>query len=215
MSPDKATDVADRVSAAIGTARSAAGEVGDLVRARGGSPGLAALGFATVAVLVPAATGIALAKTLGRGLLGAIAGLGAGLVMNVVHTVFSKLDEQNGERTEGGGEQPATVKAAEGVVGPIEDEKKPFYGSAAHFAMAGVTGAIYGITDGALPIVGFGRGLGYGAAVWAVADELMVPALGLGPKEAPPKTHVRGLIAHLVYGLALDGMFRTGRRVFA
>ena len=72
-----------------------------------------------------------------------------------------------------------------------------------------------GPPDGALPIVGFGRGLGYGAAVWAVADELMVPALGLGPKEAPPKTHVRGLIAHLVYGLALDGMFRTGRRVFA
>jgi hypothetical protein len=48
-------------------------------------------------------------------------------------------------------------------------------------------------------------GLGTGAAMSVVADEIMAPALGFtAPNRAyPVVTHVRGVVAHLVFGLAV------------
>ena len=49
-----------------------------------------------------------------------------------------------------------------------------------------------------------GKGLRYGFGLWVVVDEMIVPALGLsGPtRKYPWQAHARGLVGHLMFGLA-------------
>ncbi|MCA1694029.1 MAG: hypothetical protein LC749_04475, partial [Actinobacteria bacterium] len=64
----------------------------------------------------------------------------------------------------------------------------------------------------------FGAGLVTGAAMSLVLDEGVVPALGLSAanRDYPAFTHVRGFLAHLVYGaaaaLAAEGLGRLAGR---
>jgi uncharacterized membrane protein YagU involved in acid resistance len=55
-------------------------------------------------------------------------------------------------------------------------------------------------------------GLATGAVMSIVADELMTPAFGFSAPntEYPLATHVRGMAAHLVYGLAVAATFEAG-----
>ena len=58
-------------------------------------------------------------------------------------------------------------------------------------------------------------GLVTGAAMSLIADELMTPALGFSaPNRAYPlSTHLRGLIAHLVFGLGVAATTEAGWRL--
>lgn len=53
-------------------------------------------------------------------------------------------------------------------------------------------------------------GLGFGVALFALADEVAVPELGLSskPSELPLSSHLSALAAHLVYGMSTE----IGRR---
>jgi hypothetical protein len=46
----------------------------------------------------------------------------------------------------------------------------------------------------------------FGSIVWAIADETVMPALGLsrGPRELTAGTHVQALAGHWVYGATVD-----------
>jgi uncharacterized membrane protein YagU involved in acid resistance len=63
--------------------------------------------------------------------------------------------------------------------------------------------------------VTMGFGLPFGFAVWAMADEAVVPALGLSrpPSDYPLSTHAYSVAAHLVYGLATEVTRRAVREV--
>lgn len=135
---------------------------------------------------------------------GALAGVGAGVAMNQVHAIWSAAEKRLGIAQPSGGGESATVNAAEALVGPIPDERKPIAGTIAHFVMSGVTGAMYGVLAELAPQVRLGRGLAYGAAVWLGADEGLVPALGLAKRQTALRVHARALVAHLVYGAVLD-----------
>jgi uncharacterized membrane protein YagU involved in acid resistance len=80
-----------------------------------------------------------------------------------------------------------------------------------HYTFGAVSGAAYGMLSHFVPITRAGRGALFGAALWAIADETMVPALGLskGPAEYPLSTHVYGLASHLVYGMTTDATARS------
>ena len=114
----------------------------------------------------------------------------------------------------------ATVKAAnavsEGVFGHRlkESEKKPA-GAAVHYAFGSATGGLYGAAAEIAPQVTTGLGLPFGAAFWVVADEGVVPWLGLskGPKEYPVSTHFYALASHLVYGLTAEMTRRAVRNI--
>ncbi len=66
------------------------------------------------------------------------------------------------------------------------------------------------------PGVTAGEGAAFGAAVWLIADEASVPALGLtkAPAQIPVSTHVYALASHLVYGVVAEAMRRAFRRAF-
>ncbi|MDQ3064642.1 MAG: DUF1440 domain-containing protein [Acidobacteriota bacterium] len=82
-----------------------------------------------------------------------------------------------------------------------------------HYAMGATSGLIYGIASEIAPMTTVGLGLPFGAAVWLVADDVVVPALGLAKPatQYPLSTHAYALSSHLVYGLTTDLVRRAVR----
>jgi len=128
-----------------------------------------------------------------------------------------RLEQSQGERGSqqskgGGGEQePANEKAAEAISENVfgrelEKREKKVAGEAVHYAMGATSGAIYGVVSELMPFTTVGAGLPFGAAVWLIADDVAVPALGLSksPTEYPLSTHAYALASHLVYGLTTE-----------
>jgi putative membrane protein len=114
----------------------------------------------------------------------------------------------------------ATMRTAsavsEGLFGNrLTEAEKQTGGTVAHYAMGATSGAIYGALAECFPITTGGAGLPFGAAVWLIADEGILPALGLSKsaKEYPPWIHAYAFTSHLVYGWATELGRRAVRRV--
>jgi putative membrane protein len=154
---------------------------------------------------------------------GVIAGMAGGLaaswVMNQFQTQMSKLSPRPAKNEcdrESGDD--ATVRTAstisESVAGHrLTTQEKEVAGPIVHYAFGSTVGAMYGCMAEVLPLAAKGWGVPFGAAVWLAADEIAVPALGLGekPTDTPASTHASALMAHLVYGLTADGVRRAVR----
>jgi hypothetical protein len=117
------------------------------------------------------------------------------------------LDETDDDATT----RTAKAVATLGFGHRLSKREKKLGGAVAHYAMGATSGGLYGAAAEAWPVTTVGAGLPFGAAVWLVADDLVVPALGLSkkPTEFPLSTHVYALSSHLVYGLTTE----LGRRV--
>ncbi len=167
-------------------------------------------------------------------------GLVASLVMNQFQAVWGKLME-NESRSQGaqslqqglpnhgisrelqkrGSDDPddnAAIRAGNAVSEFVFDHKlskseKETAGALAHYAMGAASGAIYGAAAEVMPLSTSGEGVPFGVAVWAIADEAVVPALGLSkPATAYPlSTHVYALASHMVYGLTTEIVRRNVR----
>lgn len=118
------------------------------------------------------------------------------------------------------GEEPATVKAAEAISQryfhhDLSESEKVVADPVMHYAMGGVSGMVYGVAAELTPLATTGFGLLFGAAVWFIADEATLPALGLSkmPTQYPPSTHADALGAHLCYGITTDIVRRVVRAV--
>ena len=73
----------------------------------------------------------------------------------------------------------------------MSPSRKLLAGDAVHYTTGALIGAVYGLLAGLAPIITVGRGTLLGAAVFALGDELAVPALEFGPRasEAPMQAH--------------------------
>jgi uncharacterized membrane protein YagU involved in acid resistance len=84
-----------------------------------------------------------------------------------------------------------------------------------HLAFGSAWGGVYGLVAGTLPAAtGLRGGLAFGAAVWLLSDDVLLPAFKLAawPQHYPVKNHVYALAAHAVYGAAVAGTFEGLRR---
>jgi hypothetical protein len=172
---------------------------------------------------------------------GVAGGLVASVVMNQFQSALSKL-MSNEERSHGaqsqqqgspdhgigkalqerGSDEPddnAAVRAGNAIGEFVFDEKltkseKETAGTVAHYAMGAASGAIYGAFTELAPEVSIGEGVPFGAAVWLIADEGIVPAIGLSKsaKNYPLSTHAYALASHLVYGLTTELVRKAVRR---
>src|SRR5262245_9124254 len=148
---------------------------------------------------------------------GLIAGAIGGLTASWVMTRFQFLVANALGHTdphEGQGED-ATVKTAEKISSRVlrhklSAEEKESAGPLVHYAYGTGIGALYGGLAQKNETTTAGFGSAYGAAAWALGDEIAVPALGLGrkPAETPLSQHFQLLAAHLVYGITLEGVRR-------
>ena len=172
---------------------------------------------------------------------GAVGGLVASAVMNQFQSFWSKLMEgeerphgaqslQQGSPDHGiglalaerGSDEPddnAAVRAGNAVAEFVFQTKltkheKEIAGAVAHYAMGATSGAIYGAMAELVPGTTVGQGTPFGAAVWLIADEGVVPAMGLSRsgKEYPLSTHIYAFASHLVYGITTEVVRRTVRR---
>lgn len=149
---------------------------------------------------------------------GLIGGLVASFVMSEYQALLSSLSKEEKKPKKKNEDEPANVKTAEAISEDVFDhklkksEKEPA-GEAVHYAMGAGSGLIYGIAAEVAPVTTAGLGLPFGAAVWLVADDVVVPALGLAKPatEYPLSTHAYALSSHLVYGLTTD-LVRQGVR---
>lgn len=161
---------------------------------------------------------------------GVIGGLAASLAMDLFQNAVNKIAE-NMEMSENDSskksskkrkkkeQEPATVKAAEAITDGVfghkltKDEKK-IADPVMHYAMGATSGAIYGAAAEFSSLTTVGEGLPFGTAVWLIADDVVVPALGLSkpPTEYPFSTHAYALSSHLVYGLTTEVVRKLVRK---
>jgi uncharacterized membrane protein YagU involved in acid resistance len=120
-------------------------------------------------------------------------------------------DEEQGNATE----RVAELVAEEVLHRKLTKREKELGGEIAHYATGATSGAVYGAMAEVTPLATIGYGLPFGATVWAVADEGLVPALGLSkPATAYPlSVHLYALASHLVYGLTTELVRRQVRRL--
>ena len=155
---------------------------------------------------------------------GVVAGVAGGLLasflMEQFQAAWSAAAEAVQEKKRPGRKaQPATVKAANALSEKITGRKvpkdyQPAAGEAVHYGMGATSAAVYGVLAEVVPIVTIGDGVGFGAGVWLLADEVAVPAAGLSkpPKEIPLTTHIYALASHLVYGWITETVRQAVRR---
>ena len=88
-------------------------------------------------------------------------------------------------------------------------------GLGVHYALGALPGLGYALVSRRWPVTG-AAGLPFGVVLFLVNDEVSAPLLGLarGPLAYPAQSHLRGLVAHLVLGVATDRLLAAGRRVF-
>lgn len=97
---------------------------------------------------------------------------------------------------------------------PLTEPEKEEAGVLVHYAFGASMGALYGVAAAANPKLGRGSGVPFGLAVWAGADQLAVPALGLArkPWEYPLWVQVQSLLSHVVFGITTDMVRRQAMR---
>ena len=165
---------------------------------------------------------------------GLVAGVVSGLLGTIMMTEFQNawskaskaLKEGNTRKGEAGEskkqneqeKEDSTMKAAERIAElagrPLSDEQKRRFGPVVHYSFGALQGGLYG---GVREMTGSSGvilpALLFGSVLFAAADEIAVPALGLSgkPSEYPLSAHLYGLASHLVYGVSTE-MFRRGLR---
>lgn len=121
----------------------------------------------------------------------------------------------------GRAEEDATVRAGslvfETVTGsPPAPREKLWLGTAAHYAFGAGAGLLYGLAATRTPRIRAGFGTMYGSLVWLVADQGLIPALGLSrtPRQLSPGLLAYALAGHWAFGAGLEAAFRAmaGRR---
>jgi hypothetical protein len=162
---------------------------------------------------------------------GFIAGGGGAYAMSLFQRLLMKRrsgaavdhqqEQQDGARPRRGKktDDPPTTKAGNAIYHAVSghdlsDEGKKLADSVMHYAMGTFTGGIYGIASELAPFTSVGAGLPYGSAVWLIADELTVPALGLSKPstDSPASSHLEAFVAHLIYGSVLFAIQRLIRK---
>jgi uncharacterized membrane protein YagU involved in acid resistance len=100
--------------------------------------------------------------------------------------------------------QVAARRIAERLGRPLDDRRLRPAAKAVHHGLGMAWGPVYCLLRRRGGMRPLGAGLVAGAALSLVVDEGLTPALGLSaPNRAyPVATHVRGFLAHLVWGVA-------------
>lgn len=157
-----------------------------------------------------------------------------GLIGTIAMTEFQKgwMSASKGFASDGAGEkrrrdrkthsdtekEDATMKAAGKIAAlaghQLSHEQKKKDGRLVHYGFGTLQGTMYGtVTEMAGISGGFVPSLIFSAALFTVADEIAIPALGFSgkPTESPLSSHLYGLAAPVVYGVSTE-IARRGLR---
>lgn len=151
--------------------------------------------------------------------LGAMGGLFASWVMGAAQASINKLGDQRTLRREriagesAGGS--ATEKLAARVARPfgvlLNERQRQTGGQIVHYAYGAAWGAAFGLLARRIALPPIAAGCAFGASLWLISDEVLVPIFKLSPPPPrfPLSTHGKALAAHVIYGAVADGSFRA------
>ncbi len=149
----------------------------------------------------------------------AIASLAGYVATKVMEPVSQKLYELESEQARsqedkvrpGPPPEMAARKAAELLNIQLTDQQLQVGTMAFHYGLAISWAPLYQLLRRKTPLGPVAAGLVTGAAMSLVADEVIAPTLGFtAPNRAYPlATHLRGVAAHLVFGLAVAATTET------
>ncbi len=166
---------------------------------------------------------------------GLLGGLAASFVMNEFQAAWSKAAEAlkesgasqhsqghgGSEHQQEGKPDDATQKAADAIAvavtgAHLTKDQKNIYGPVMHYAMGAFSGAVYGAVAECSRTARAGFGTLFGTVLFAVADEIAVPALGLSqsPTGQLASAQIQPWLSHLVYGLTVETVCWSARRMF-
>lgn len=144
------------------------------------------------------------------GVLAAIAGFIASLVMDVATTAFQASQSAADRAREravspGLAYEVAAVKAGGAIGIDLSDRARRIAGSAFHFALGIGWAPLYPLLRRWLRLSAIAAGLGTGLSLFVIVDEGLNPVIGSSapPRAYPLSTHMRGFVGHLVYGAVL------------
>lgn len=152
---------------------------------------------------------------------GVAAGLVATAVTDLAQGPLNRLTPQHVKRRERQvrpGDTSARVAAQKVAAGfdlSLDDWETKLLGKVVHFAIGMAWGPVYGLLRRHAGLRPVGAGLATGVGMSLILDEGVVPTLGLSaPNRAYPfLTHVRGFVAHLVFGavaaLTAEAIYRA------
>src|SRR5215213_2756651 len=142
--------------------------------------------------------------------IGCVAGLVAtkvyGLVQEALYRPMPRdVKRKEGQVRPGPSSQVAASRMAEGLGYPLDEHERELAGCALHYGLGTAWGPIYGLLrrhGGMQPLA---AGALTGASLSLFVDEGLAPALGFSApnRDYPALTHVRGLLNHLAYGVAV------------
>ncbi|MBW3645996.1 MAG: DUF1440 domain-containing protein [Actinobacteria bacterium] len=158
-----------------------------------------------------------LARLITDGALAAVAGYVATKVMEPVSMKLYTLEPaaaRNKEDAVRPGPPPrvAAQKIAEVLGRGLSDEQLERASLGLHYGLALSWAPLYPLLRRRTRWSPLVAGLGTGAAMSVIADELMTPAFGFSAPnlDYPVVTHARGFVAHLVFGLVVAATFEIG-----
>ena len=167
----------------------------------------------------------------------ALAGLAGGLLGSLAMDVFARAVRAANGGWEAPGAAPGSDRDGRGVQPPqaehhAEDDApsrvgaiafravmgrppgrrtRRRLGTAAHYGFGAAAGLVYALASRPLPGLRAVGGTMYGTLVWALADEGVLPALGLsrGPRALPAGVHLYALAGHWAYGATVECVRRA------
>ena len=163
---------------------------------------------------------------------GSAAGLAGAIAMTQFQNLWSKAAEKvkangSGKSSDGSGQETEKEDSTMKVAGKgaevagysLSHEEKKKAAPIVHYGFGTAMGALYGtLTELGPrevrhhPVL---SGMGFGSVLFAGADEIAVPSLGLSPKpgDTPVSSHIYALASHLVYGATAGAVRRMVRAV--
>jgi hypothetical protein len=98
---------------------------------------------------------------------------------------------------------------------PPVGEERAISAAMVHYAFGAAMGAFYGVLAERERRPSLFSGGAFGTAVWAAADEIAIPMLGLSRSDVsyPVESHLQSWTAHVVYGVTTEISRRSLRAV--
>ena len=145
-----------------------------------------------------------------------VAGVGASWVMNRTTTAFQSRQSAESRRREEEASSDvayaALVQQAAGLVGRrLSQGAAERLGLAFHYAMGTVLVPGYVLLRRRLGLRPVAAGLALGLSVSVVVDEVANPLVGSAapPQDYPLASHLRGLVGHIAFGLAVPALYEA------
>lgn len=118
------------------------------------------------------------------------------------------------ERTEGQNSNEIAAQTVAGaVIGrPLQGNALAVGAALVHYSFGVAIGALYGAFAARHPRQA--SGIGFGLAVWLLADEIAMPLLGLSQStlRRPAEKRLQSIAAHLVFGMTTEVTRKSERR---